>query len=196
MDLRTQEVYTLGFLDGTADVSANPSTYLLTDPTSFDGFIAELHFEHPTHYLHVPYVYDMFEMGAKTTDTVTIEVTFTEDVTGVDITDFALVGSGSGSPVSVTGSGNTYLVTILYDDESGPVALILVDDDSIVGDLTGEPLGGVGPGNGNYGGDPLPFFTKGTTGLPLSSPLGLALLVAILMVAGLLRRRGSNTVVE
>lgn len=184
MDLRALDVYALGLLDGTIDVSANPATFALTDPASYDGFIAKLHFEHPTYYLHVPYVYDMVETNSKTVGTVTIEVTFTEDVTGVDSSDFILEGSGAGTIIDVTGSGNTYVVSISYDDESGPLALALTDDDSIVGLFTGEPLGGVGLGNGSFGDGPLPVLPKSGSGMPLASPLGLVALVLLLALAG------------
>ena len=76
-------------------------------------------------------------------------VTFSEPVTGVDATDFALVGTGtSGASITgVTGSG-PYVVTA-NTGVDGTLGLNLVDNDSIV-DGAGNKLGGTGAGNGNF----------------------------------------------
>lgn len=82
-------------------------------------------------------------------------VTFSESVTGVDATDFALVQAGgvSGASItSVTGSGTTWTVTASTGTGDGTLGLNLVDDDSIV-DAVGNPLGGAGAGNGNFTGE-------------------------------------------
>lgn len=81
-------------------------------------------------------------------------VTFSESVTGVDATDFALVQSGgvSGASIlSVTGSGSTWTVTASTGSGTGSLGLNLVDDDSIR-DLATNRLGGTGAGNGNFTG--------------------------------------------
>jgi hypothetical protein len=81
-------------------------------------------------------------------------VTFNQNVTGVDATDFSLVTSGvSGASIaSVSGSGTNYTVTVNTGTGSGTLGLNLVDDDSIIGsNLT--PLGGAGTGNGNFTGE-------------------------------------------
>jgi hypothetical protein len=77
-------------------------------------------------------------------------VTFTEDVTGVDATDFALAGSGSSgaSITGVTGSGASYAVSAATGAD-GVLGLDLVDDDSIE-DLAANPLG---PGDGGLAGE-------------------------------------------
>jgi hypothetical protein len=82
-------------------------------------------------------------------------VTFTESVTGVDATDFALASSGlTGSPAisGVTGGGTTYTVTAGTGAGDGTLRLNLVDDDSVV-DAATNPLGGTGAGNGNFTGE-------------------------------------------
>ena len=81
-------------------------------------------------------------------------VTFSEQVTGVDISDFTLHTSGlKGAYVSsVSGSGATYTVTVHTGTGHGTLALTLLDDDSIQ-DLAGNPLGGTGTGNGNFTGE-------------------------------------------
>jgi hypothetical protein len=87
-------------------------------------------------------------------DSVRFTVTFSEAVSGVDAGDFNLTTSDglSGASISnVSGSANTYLVTIFTGSGSGTVRLDLADNDSIV-DATGKPLGGIGAGNGNFTG--------------------------------------------
>ncbi len=90
---------------------------------------------------------------ATTGSTVTFTVTFSEPVTGVAASDFALAVNGlTGAAItSVTGAGATYTVTANTGTGTGSLALELVDDDSIA-DIAGNPLGGAGPGNGNFTG--------------------------------------------
>ena len=79
-------------------------------------------------------------------------VAFSEAVTGVDVTDFSLATTGgiSGASVSsASGSGDTYTVTVTTGTGSGTIRLDLADNDSIV-DGNGNPLGGIGVGDGNY----------------------------------------------
>jgi beta-lactamase superfamily II metal-dependent hydrolase len=80
-------------------------------------------------------------------------VTFSESVTGVDASDFALVTAGlTGSSISgVSGSGASYTVTVTTGTGTGTVGLNLTDNDSIT-DATANPLGGSGAGNGNFTG--------------------------------------------
>ena len=81
-------------------------------------------------------------------------VTFSESVTGVDKTDFALVKTGLGGTPTITGatgSGTTWTVTASTGSGSGTLGLNLVDDDSIK-DTAGNKLGGTGTGNGNFTG--------------------------------------------
>ena len=85
-------------------------------------------------------------------DNVHFTVTFSKDVSGVDAGDFGLFASGNttGAIVeSVSGSANTYAVTVNTGAGDGSLRLDLIDNDSIV-DATANPLGGVGAGNGNY----------------------------------------------
>jgi len=78
-------------------------------------------------------------------------ITFSETVTGVDASDFALTTSGiSGATItSVSGSGNTYTATVNTGSGDGTIRLDIVDDDTIV-DEDGNPLGIIGLGNGNF----------------------------------------------
>lgn len=83
-------------------------------------------------------------------------VTFSEAVTGVDATDFALLQAGGVSGAAITGvaavSGTIYTVTAGTGTGTGTLGLNLSDNDSIV-DAASNPLGGAGAGNGNFSGD-------------------------------------------
>jgi len=81
-------------------------------------------------------------------------VTFSEAVSGVDASDFALAVSGlTGAAITnVTGSGTTWTVTASTGNGAGTLGLNLVDDDS-VSDAAGNKLGGTGAGNGNLTGE-------------------------------------------
>jgi hypothetical protein len=83
---------------------------------------------------------------------VNFSVTFSEDVRGVDVSDFTLGISGniSGAVVSeVTGSGKNYTVMVNTGTGDGTLRLDLIDDESIC-DIVWHELGGAGSGNGNF----------------------------------------------
>jgi hypothetical protein len=82
-------------------------------------------------------------------------VSFDRAVQGVGAGDFELVAAGTvaGATISsVTGTAGSYVVSVARGTGSGTLRLDLVDDDSIVDD-NGTPLGGIGPGNGNFAGE-------------------------------------------
>ena len=85
-------------------------------------------------------------------DSVKFKVSFSESVSGVDASDFTLTTSGDLSGASVTdvsGADNVYIVSVNTGSGDGTISLNVIDDDSIV-DVTGSPLGGIGPDNGNF----------------------------------------------
>jgi hypothetical protein len=86
-----------------------------------------------------------------TATSVHFTVTFSESVTGVDVTDFDLTVTGitGASFTGVSGSGTTYTVTVDTGTGSGTLRLDVTDNDTIV-DAASNPLGGVGTGNGNF----------------------------------------------
>jgi len=88
-------------------------------------------------------------------------VTFSEAVTGVDATDFALAASGvtGASITSVTGGPTVYTVTASTGSGDGTLGLNLVDDDSIQ-DAATNKLEGTGANNGNFTGQ---VYTIDTT---------------------------------
>ncbi len=81
-------------------------------------------------------------------------VTFSEAVTGVDASDFALAPTGVSSATisGVSGSGTTWTVTANSGTGDGTLGLNLVDDDTILDVDGSRPLGGPGTGNGNFTG--------------------------------------------
>ncbi len=84
---------------------------------------------------------------------VTYTVVFSESVTGVDAGDFVLTTSGvvHASVTSVSGSGDTWSVTVHTGAATGSLRLDLVDDDSIRDSMYNR-LGGYDPGNGDFTG--------------------------------------------
>ncbi len=94
-------------------------------------------------------------------------VVFNESVTGVDASDFAVIGSSTATVASITGSGTTYTVTVNTNGATGSIGLKLVDNDSIVrADATA--LGGAGANNGDFVG---PSYTVavGATAVTIGS---------------------------
>lgn len=83
--------------------------------------------------------------------TVSFQVTFNQDVTGVTQDDFRMTGIGitNFGITQVSGSGRTYTVVGNTGSGSGTLSLNLLDNDSIVNSV-GAPLGGRGAGNGNF----------------------------------------------
>ncbi|MBI5352064.1 MAG: hypothetical protein HZB50_05455 [Chloroflexi bacterium] len=86
-----------------------------------------------------------------TTSSVRFTVTFSEVVTGVDITDFTpdFTGIADATVSSVTGSGTTYTVTVLLGSGTGTLSVDLNDNDSIRNSVLAQ-LGGFGAGNGDF----------------------------------------------
>ena len=80
-------------------------------------------------------------------------VSFNQDVTGVDATDFVLspLDIGGAGITAISGSGRNYTVTASTGSGSGSLGLNLRDNDSIA-NVVGTPLGGAGADNGNFSG--------------------------------------------
>ncbi len=78
-------------------------------------------------------------------------VSFSEPVTGVEASDFALSTNGisGASIINISGAGSQYVVTVATGSGSGTLRLDLFDNDSIL-DANGLPLGNAGAGNGNF----------------------------------------------
>ncbi|GMV34765.1 MAG: hypothetical protein AMXMBFR60_25940 [Chloroflexota bacterium] len=78
-------------------------------------------------------------------------IDFSENVTGVDLSDFTLATSGiSGATLNgVSGIDNIYAVIVNTGSGNGAIRLNIADNDTII-DALGNPLGGVGIGNGSF----------------------------------------------
>jgi alpha-tubulin suppressor-like RCC1 family protein len=90
-----------------------------------------------------------------TASSLRFNLTFSEPVRGVDVTDFGLTTTGlSGAAVTgVSGSSANYIVAVSTGTGSGTLRLNVVDNDSIQ-DGVGNPLGGEWVGNGNFNSGP------------------------------------------
>ncbi len=84
------------------------------------------------------------------TNSVDFIVTFTESVTGVNAGDFSVTGTAAGGTnIGVSGSGNTYTVTVSNITATGTIGLSLIDNNSIE-DVADNRLGGPAAGDGNF----------------------------------------------
>jgi hypothetical protein len=81
-------------------------------------------------------------------DTATYTATFNQAVTGVDPTDFVVVGADGQIDEIEETTPTEFRITVTKITAEAPPLLVLVDDDTIVNDA-GIPLGGSGHGNGN-----------------------------------------------
>ncbi len=85
--------------------------------------------------------------------TVNYQVAFSETVTGLDASDFVLSTNLAGASIAnISGSGNTYTVSVNTGSGDGSLRLDLADNDSILSSL-GISLGGSGASNGNFAGE-------------------------------------------
>ena len=100
-----------------------------------------------------PTVVSSVRIGASPTNAASVDftVTFSENVSGVNAPDFMLTTAGvTGAAITgVAGGPQIYTVSVNTGTGDGTIRLDVVDDDSIV-DGAGNPLGGVGAGNGNF----------------------------------------------
>ena len=115
-----------------------------------------------------PYVTSLNRADNDPTNAGTVHWTlsFSESVTGVDSSDFALTSSGvTGAAITgVTGSGSgPYTITVTTGTNSGTLGLNLVDNNSIT-DGAANPLGdSVGGPNGNFTGQAYAIDKTGPT---------------------------------
>lgn len=148
-----------------------------------------------------PTVFSITRVDADPTNAASVQfaVTFSESVTGVDSSDFALTTSGAVAGASVTGvsgSGAFYTVTVNTGTGNGTLRLDVIDNDSIIASVGGTPLGGAGAGNGNFTSGQFYTINKtpsivSVTTIPTLSESAMLLLGLLLLAVGLayLRRR-------
>ena len=163
------EHWTLGNLSG---ITGGPGTYSLTVSAAGWGITdsgGNLFTTNATtawtENVAYPIVESLNAIGPVVTNASSVQytVTFSESVTNVLAADFTLATDGvAGTIASVSGSGSTYTVTVNNVSGNGTLGLNLVDNDSIT-DSSGNPLGGVGSGNGSFTGELFTIDTLGPT---------------------------------
>lgn len=180
------DVYTAGAFTRRIDFDPGVGVFELDIGDSLAVFVQKLDGGPPT-------VVAIDRTAYRFTDSslVRFEVSFSEEVTGVDVTDFAIdfggaKGSGGALVVGVAGSGYVYTVTVATGG-LGTLSIDVIDDDTIV-DIDGNPLGGFGAGNGNFTGGEAYEVVASVPGLGASA-LGV-LLIGVLAVGFVLTRRG------
>jgi hypothetical protein len=174
----SSNVFTTGDFGNTVDFDPGAGTTNLTSVGSADIYVHKL--------IEEPIVTSIVTTGQDPTSHqfVRFEVKFSESVTGVDVTDFAIDATGvTGASIhAVTGTATKYTVTVNSGTGDGTLSIDLVDDDSIA-DTGGILLGGSGANNGD--------FTTGDSytmdrSLPVIMPVGETLLLLLLFAACLL----------
>ncbi len=103
--------------------------------------------------------------GSEPTNAATVSwsVTFDEDVTGVGAADFDLDGPAeTGAAITLVSGANAAYTVTASTGVDGSLGLNLVDDDTIE-DGVGNPLGGVGTGNGDFTGQAYVIDKSGPT---------------------------------
>ena len=97
--------------------------------------------------------------------TLVFEVTFSEDVTGVDLSDFALSsgGTGTGSVTNLAGSGSQYLVNVSAAQD-GTYNLDLVSSGHGIADAANNPLSSPTPTGADH------TYTVGTIPADTTAP--------------------------
>ncbi len=144
----TGNVYASGDFGGTADFDPGAGTYNLTSAGGQDVCVLKL-LDDTT----PPAVQSLTRADSSPTNASSVDFTvvFSESVTGVDTTDFAVDATGvSGASVTgVSGSGDTYTVSVNTGSGNGTLSIDVSDDDSIQ-DAASNALGGAGASNGDY----------------------------------------------
>lgn len=124
------------------------SIYMKFQMFSRTGILVDEHFIGQGY----PTVSSVSLTGASPTNTseLVFQVVFSEAVTGVDAADFSVSSNINGVAINaVSGSGDSYLVSVNSGNGDGTVRLDVIDDDSIL-NATGSKLGGLDAGNGNF----------------------------------------------
>lgn len=100
---------------------------------------------------------------------VNFKVIFSNRVSGVDREDFRLVSTIPGSAISgiTSDSETTYTVRVNAGKGNGTLRLDVVDNDSIT-DTAGNPLGGIGAGNGGFTAGEIYIINKSITTIKTS----------------------------
>ncbi len=139
-------------VDGNGNVFAagySPATWgspIRAYTGGWDAFAAKVNFAPP-----IALSISRADANPTAAPNVNFSVTFSEPVTGVDPTDFALTTAGlvDASIVGVSGAGTTCNVAVNTGSGDGTLRLDLSDDNTIV-DAASNPLGGTAVGDGDF----------------------------------------------
>lgn len=138
---------TVGLASEVSFVATNGSTYHV----AVDGYDSSGNVK-LSWALSIPKVQSIIRVGTALTNASSRQytVTFMDNVTGVDASDFLITSNGvtGASVTNVTGSGKVYTVTVNTGTGDGTIRLDVSDDDTIL-DAGATPLGGVGD-NGDF----------------------------------------------
>lgn len=147
----SQNVFVMGFSESTWGNPIRPTHYesapFESSPTNVS--VAKLNLDTTD-----PTVNTMNRVGTNPSNmlNVSYQVTFSENVTGVDVADFALDTTGvAGAFVSnVSGSGNTRVVSVNTGlGSTGTIRLDFIDNDTVT-DLAGNPITSEHEGDETY----------------------------------------------
>lgn len=138
------DVLRLDFIDNDSviDLAGNPTTQGLSGETYTIDRTA-------------PTVVSITRAGDVNDASVDYAVRFSEPVTGVDGSDFILSTMNGATIGTISGIGDLYTVTVNINPGSDAIRLDVSDNDTIY-DGAGNPLGGIGIGNGNFFGETIP----------------------------------------
>ena len=183
---RDNELYVSGSFKATGDFEPGAGTLNLTSAGDRDVWFAHYGPDANVITTPAPYVIDIELDNSKAAGDpqYVFNVTFSEAVTGVDVGDFQINGTATGTITGFTGSGANYQVTIDVAALTGIVYLDLIDNDSILSAGTSAPLGEAGPFNGDFYDGEVALVDQKDVPVPVASGFVLLLLVgAIALVA-------------
>ncbi|MEE1945818.1 MBG domain-containing protein [Pedobacter sp. KR3-3] len=107
-----------------------------------------------------PVVVSINRVGTTPTNAATLDytVTFSRNITGVDITDFSIfnIGTANGTITSISGSGTTYTITVGSTTGLGTLRLDLKNSGTGITDVVGNPINGGYTGGQSYTIDRVP----------------------------------------
>ncbi len=146
-----------------AGVTTTTVTLTTNDPSIGGGFDwPEIEVTLPA--AATPDVFNITRADADLTNasSVDFDVEFTENVDGVDATDFSLTTTDvvGAAITGVSGSGANYTVSVSTGLQSGTIQCNLIDNDSITSSATSTPLGTAGAGNGSFTGGEIYHIDK------------------------------------
>jgi hypothetical protein len=138
-------VHTAGQFHGTANFHPGPGVTNLVAVNNSDIFVSKLNVS--------PEIISIVRSNMNPTDASTVDfaVTFSEPVSGVDLSDFVIDATGIVAAFisGVSGVDEIHTVSVVTGIGNGTLSIDLIDDDTIL-DVNFSPLKGSGLNNGDY----------------------------------------------